>query len=134
MSDEEGWYVSQIVDMAEVTEKIRSYDDPVGKGVAHVTGDEDLPHVLTELVYVMHNRGVDPCKCAYYMHPSVRTDLLDHETMTHAHTLGGFKGRPIYTDGGIPDDVVLFMAPDAVGMGGKVYNPLAIGYADLHDQ
>ena len=126
--------MSDIVDVETLVGNIKTYDGPAGSDVERVGHtDDNLPDTLIRLIYRMERRDVSPDKCAFYLHPETQRQLVD-EIEEHTHTPGGYhryNGRPIKTHPGIPKDTVLFLAPDAVALGGKVYNPRPIAYVEL---
>jgi len=128
--------MSSAVDMEAVVQGVLEYDALDGmKGPAQVDSTEQLTDVLTDLIHAISMRGVSPDKCQFYMHPVTHNELM--EKMAEVNAMlhpSGFKGRPIKMSPGIPEDVILFMAPDAVSLAGKVYNPLVIAYARLVEE
>lgn len=125
----------EAVDMGEVVKSIKNYEALDGmKRPAHIGSDKKLPDVMMDLMAAIHKRGVNPEKCVYWMHPSTHKELREEEeTVVMAAGQEAFRGRPIRTHPEIPDDCILFMAPDAVGLGGKVYHPLIIAYAERYE-
>lgn len=124
----------EAVDMGEVVKSIKNYEALEGmQRPAHIGSDADLPDVMLDLMAAMHERGVNPEKCVYWMHPSTLKELQADEELVFMAGSDAFRGRPIRTQSTMPDDCILFMAPDAVGLGGKVYNPLIIAYAERYE-
>jgi hypothetical protein len=117
------------LNMGKVVKNITEYDDIADQDVLRIETDEGGIRAMEELMARMHKRGVDPSKCVFYMHPDRFHDVQDE--MMYAVSTGGFKGRPVRLHDEVPLDLILFLAPDAVAMGGKVYNPLPVGYARL---
>lgn len=121
-----------IVDMAEVVENVKAYAPPVeGMGGPHkVDVDFELSEILSECIHAIDMEGYNPDKCVFYMHPSVYNDLRNQEDMIRSWlSSDSFQGRPIRTHHTMPEDTILFMPPDAVSLGGKVYHPGMIAYA-----
>lgn len=124
----------EAVDMGEIVKSIKNYEALDGmKRPAHIGSDKELPDVMMDLMKAIHDRGVNPEKCVYWMHPGTHNELVANEEMMVTRHDDGFRGRPIRTDPQMPEDCILFMAPDAVGLGGKVYNPLIIAYAERYE-
>lgn len=129
--------VRESVDFKEITKSIRHYIPPdPGLDSPYSIDATDTgvsPQVLTGLIHGIEKRNYDPGKCAFYISPETFTQLRYHDELLYVPAGRGnaFKGRPIRTDPTVPDDVVLFIAPDAVSLGGKIYHPGMIAYADL---
>jgi len=128
--------VRQPVDFEEIVEEVKSYSSPVdGHKPLEIQSVEPLKDVMDELIHGLAKRGVEPEKCAFWMHPETKNDYLDslNATGQFQSPSAAFRGRPILTANTMPKDHILFAAPDAIALGGKVYNPLCVGYAQLHD-
>ncbi|ELY90828.1 hypothetical protein [Natrialba taiwanensis] len=91
-----------------------------------VDGD-DVIDVCQQLFGALAER-TEPTTCEFYLHPNNRraleqrllADELAVESMP-------FLERQLWTDVSMPDDVVLFMHPDAVTLGGTVTGEHPVG-------
>lgn len=127
---------ADVVDMEKITNSVRSYAPPSdGLGSPYAIDATDAgvsPRLLTDLMEAIYGRGHDVEKCVFYLSPKNYNDLIQREDMMHVGvSSGAFKGREIRVNHTMPDSAVLFMAPDAVGLGGRVYFPKMVAYADL---
>jgi hypothetical protein len=122
------------IDFEEIVKSVRQYIPPQGFDSPFALDSTDVkanPKTLTTLIGGIYKRDYDPKKCAFYMHPTTYRDLIDYDDMVTFQNDYSFQGRPIRTHPTIPEDCILFMAPDAVSLGGKLYHPDMIAYADL---
>jgi len=124
--------IQDAIDFSDIVTSIKAHQDPVSNGVVHIKRLEDIRDTLTELFYEIQKRNYNPKKCAYYMHPQTADKLYesDHMRFIEPGEVPEFQGRPIRIHPTIPEDVILFLAPNAIGLGGKVYNPEIVAYAD----
>jgi hypothetical protein len=123
------------INFEQIVESIRTFDSPIPKEPAHVESSDSVRDTMMDLIEAIHKRDFAPEKCAYYMHPTKANELLDEIvpdawTGTRTDTNPTFQNRPIRTHPTIPEDVILFLAPDAITLGGKIYAPEIIAYAD----
>jgi len=120
---------TEIVDVDHLVENIKSYEDPVGEGVGRLEQKySDVPSELTRLIYRMEQRGVDPEKCLFLLNPRVKLRLSEEAPYNQCSR---HLERPVKKHSGIPYSMLLFFAPDAVSLSGKVYSPRAIMYVEI---
>jgi hypothetical protein len=121
------------IDSGEIVQSIKTYTASFGEAPLEVTGDAQrrMPDTLHDLMHAIANNDHDPQKCAFYMHPKQTKRLLDDMDYYAPSSPYQFDGRPIRTHPTIPEDTILFMAPDSVSLGGEVYVPNMIAYTEL---
>jgi hypothetical protein len=120
------------INFEQIVESIRTFDSPVPGKPAHVEASDSIRDTMADLFHSIHKRDYNPDKCAYYMHPTTAKELYQSDEMMYIDVgeVPEFHGRPIRTHPTIPEDVTLFLAPDAITLGGKIYAPEIIAYAD----
>jgi hypothetical protein len=125
--------MSEPVDMEVIAENVRSYTDPAGQfDTLEVETERPYQQVLNDLIYEMEKRGVGAEKCVFYMSHNTHYNIADElDMLLHFGSIQSFKKRPIKQHTTMPDDIILFADPDSIGMGGKVYNPLGVVYAEV---
>jgi hypothetical protein len=123
------------IDFSEITQSIKTYQSGLGETPIEVTGDEQrrMPDTLHDLMHAIMKNDYNPQKCAFYMHPKQTKRLIDDMDY---YSMGisnpyQFDGCPIRPHPTMPEDTILFMAPDSVGLGGKVHIPNIIAYTEL---
>ncbi|ELZ03311.1 hypothetical protein [Natrialba aegyptia] len=91
-----------------------------------VDGD-DVIDVCQQLYGALAER-TEPTTCEFYLHPNARRELerrlLADELAVESMP---FLERQLWTDVSMPDDVILFMHPDAVTLGGTVTGEHPVG-------
>jgi len=120
------------VDFRKILRRIKNYDDVVGgHEPLEIETVDDVSDVMMDLMAGMAERNVELEKCVFWMNPETSYTL--RKDMEYIPRQEGFRGRPIRIDETVPKDHILFAAPDALSLDGKVYNPLAVGYAQVHE-
>lgn len=123
------------VDFAKIVNSIRCYEPPsdgLNSPFSLDASSVEPNHMtLTTLIEAIVKRDYEPEMCAFYFHPNNYNRLIQQDGMMVLPPGDSFQGRPIRTHPTMPEDCILFMAPDAVSLGGKVYHPGMIAYADL---
>lgn len=122
-------------DFEQIVEKARNYTSQIGgHEPLEVQSSESVRHVMEELVFRLEDRGIKQSKCMFWIHPEVSHELLEQSNPVHLSksSLKVWGGQPII-ERSLPEGHILYAAPNAIGLGGKIYNPRAVAYAQLHD-
>jgi len=125
--------MSKAIDMTQVVESVKSYEPKDGiAGPVQVSSDGPIRDAIAELIHGIHKRGFDPDECAFYMSPVVASKIheenADGPLLTRADK---YRGYPIRRHHDIPDHLIMFMSPKAASLGGKIYDPACIAFAEL---
>jgi len=123
------------VNFEDVVKAIRDYETDVMGGPVHIDRQDPIIDTMIDLMHEIEKRDYASAKCAYYMHPVTADSVFEEQIENNwvSHDMGEnarVHGRPIRTHATIPQDVILFLAPDAISLGGKIYHPEIIAYAD----
>jgi len=123
------------INFEQIVESIRTFDSPIPKEPAHVEPSESVIDTMIDLIHEIEKRDFRAEKCAFYLHPAKANELFNEQVENNwmSHEMGTnatVHGRPIRTHPTIPEDVILFLAPDAISLGGNIYTPHIIAYAD----
>ena len=119
------------VDFENIVDEIRSYSSALAEEISHVERGDNLRDTMIDLIYEIEKKDYDYRKCAFYMNPVTANELYDMWDFTYSVEEDvTIHGRPIKTHATIPEGLILFFAPDAISMGGKIYHPEMIAYAD----
>lgn len=92
-------------------------------------GGDDVIDVCQQLFRELDDR-TDPTTCEFYLHPNNRR-VLERRLLADELPVEStpFLERQLWTDVSMPEDVILFMHPDAVTLGGSVTgeHPVGVG-------
>lgn len=127
----------EAVNFEEIAESVRSYvppDEFLGSPFTICAPSEDFgSDLLVRLMQAIEKRDYSVEKCQFYMHPDTFEELRQSKEFQHINlgSLNAIHGRPVRTHHTIPRDFIMLAAPDAIGLGGEVYVPRMIAYADL---
>nr|ADE29229.1 conserved hypothetical protein [uncultured virus] len=123
------------VDFEQIIREVKNYSSPMDQKPLEIQAVEGAKEAMTKLIHGLAKRGVDHKKCVFWIHPETKRDLIAGLRTSHQFESvpEAFRGRPILQENTMPENYILFGAPDAIALGGKVYNPLCVAYAQLHD-
>lgn len=135
----------EAVDFSSIITNIESYAPPDPDSDIDIDVDMlsplKVPHTdryadtLRDMMFGITRRDIDPDVCAFYMHPTAQERLSTEIRGSAGSSINlitqpshSYLGRPIRLHRTIPKGRLLCFAPDAIGLGGQIYNPRTISY------
>lgn len=128
--DGDPYAMDAIDDFGRLAERIRTHSQEAsGSDTERVTMrsfDEVDYESLRELLEALEGEDVDPGACAFYLSPTNAERALEGSDAEDVEGLEDRLGREVRAQESMPDDVVLFMDPDAIDEDGEVVAAHAI--------
>ncbi|ADD03794.1 uncharacterized protein Nmag_0202 [Natrialba magadii ATCC 43099] len=123
------------INFQSVVDEIRETGETGGPEPSLVTVDApDVIDVCRQLFDALESR-TDPTTCEFYLHPNNRR-VLERRLLADELAVESmpFLERQLWTDVSMPEDVILFMHPDAVTLGGSVIGDHPVGVGRIADE